>query len=99
MLYVIKNKVPDLANLATRFPHQEVIVKCVICKQGETCPGKIIATLQRGETTIILKGVPAEVCDNCGEYYLSEQITGAVLERAEVAARKGAEVEILQFAA
>ena len=74
-------------------------MKCVICKQGETRPGKIIATLQRGETTIILKGVPAEVCDNCGEYYLSEQITGAVLERAEVAARKGAEVEILQFAA
>ena len=74
-------------------------MKCVICKQGVTSPGKIIATLQRGETTVILKGVPAEVCDNCGEYYLSEQITGAVLERAEAAVRNGAEVEILQFAA
>ncbi len=74
-------------------------MKCVICKQGETHPGNIITTFQRRGTTVILKGVPSEVCDNCGEYYLSEQTTGAVLERAGMASRKGAEVEILQFAA
>ena len=56
-------------------------------------------TLQREETTVILKGVPAEICDSCGEYYLSEQITSNVLERAEIAVGKGVEVEILQFAA
>ncbi len=49
-------------------------MKCVICRHGETRVGRIVATLQRGETTVILKGVPVEVCDNCGEYYLSEQI-------------------------
>ena len=74
-------------------------MKCVICKQGETHPGNIVTTLQRYGTTVIVKGVPAEVCENCGEYYLSEQTTGTVLERAEMASRKGAEVEILQFAA
>ena len=26
--------------------------------------------LARGESTIIFKNVPAEVCTNCGEYYL-----------------------------
>jgi len=41
----------------------------------ETHAGRVVATLQRGETTVILKGVPAEICENCGEYYLSEQIT------------------------
>jgi len=56
-------------------------------------------TLQRGETTVILKGVPAEICENCGEYYLSDDLTGQVLERAEAAAKNGAEVEILRFAA
>ena len=40
-------------------------MKCVICRLGETHAGKIVATLQRGETTVILKNVPAEVCDNC----------------------------------
>ncbi len=74
-------------------------MKCVICRQGETHSGKVVATLQRGETTVILKGVPAEICENCGEYYLSEQVTGSVLDRAEAAVQNGAEVEILQFAA
>jgi len=85
--------------LETRFPEQEAIVKCVICRLGETHAGKIVATLQRGETTVILKNVPAEVCDNCGEYYLSEGIADSLLKRAEVAAQQGSEVEILQFAA
>jgi hypothetical protein len=48
---------------------------------------------------VILKGVPAEICENCGEYYLSDDLTGQVLERAEAAAKNGAEVEILRFAA
>ena len=74
-------------------------MKCVICRLGETHAGKTVATLQRGETTVILKNVPAEVCDNCGEYYLSEGIADSLLKRAEVAAQQGSEVEILQFAA
>ena len=74
-------------------------MKCVICRQGETLSGHVTATLQRGETTVLLKGVPAEICDNCGEYYLSEEVTGQVLDRAEEAARNGAEVGILRFAA
>jgi ribosomal protein L32 len=56
-------------------------------------------TVQRGETTVILKRVPADVCDNCGEYYLSSEVAAQVLERAEAAVKSGAEVEILKFAA
>lgn len=74
-------------------------MKCVICKQGETAPGKATVTLQRGQSTIIFKSVPAEVCDNCGEYYLSEAVTEQLLSRAEEAVKSGAEVEILRFAA
>ncbi len=74
-------------------------MQCVICKQGQTRPGHVTVALQRGDTTVILKGVPAEVCDNCGEYYLSEDVTRRVLERAEDAVKSGAEVEILRFAA
>jgi len=56
-------------------------------------------TLQRGGTTVILKGVPAEVCENCGEYYLSQIISDQVLVRAEQAVTRGAEIEILRFTA
>ena len=74
-------------------------MKCVLCKHGETRPGEATVTLQRGATTVILKGVPADVCQNCGEYYLSDQVAGEVLERAEAAVNSGAEVEILRYAA
>jgi YgiT-type zinc finger domain-containing protein len=74
-------------------------MKCVLCRHGETRPAEATVTLQRGATTVILKGVPADVCQNCGEYYLSDEVTGQVLERAEAAVRSGAEVEILRFAA
>jgi YgiT-type zinc finger domain-containing protein len=74
-------------------------MKCVICKQGDTRPGRVTVSLQRGETTVILKSVPAEVCENCGEYYLSDKVADRVLAQAEQAVRNGAEVEILRFAA
>jgi YgiT-type zinc finger domain-containing protein len=72
---------------------------CVICKNGNTRPGKVNVVLQRDESTIIIKSVPADICDNCGEYYLTEDVTGQIMERAEEAVKKGAEVEILKFAA
>lgn len=72
---------------------------CVICRHGETHPGHVTVTLQRGESTIIFKNVPAEVCENCGEYYHSDEITGKLMERAEEALQHGAEVEIVRFAA
>lgn len=74
-------------------------MKCVICKHGETALGTTTVLLQRGETTVVIKGVPAEICDNCGEYYLSEETTRQVLALAEAAVAQGAEVEVLRFAA
>jgi YgiT-type zinc finger domain-containing protein len=75
------------------------MMKCVICKHGELKPGETTVTLQRGGTVIVLKAVPADICDNCGEYYLSEEVTGKVLERLETALRNGAEVEVVRYAA
>jgi YgiT-type zinc finger domain-containing protein len=72
---------------------------CVICKQGEPAAGLATVTLQRGRCTVIFKDVPAEICDNCGEYYVSEDVTGELLMRAEAAVRNGAELEILAYAA
>jgi YgiT-type zinc finger domain-containing protein len=72
---------------------------CLICKQGEARPGRATVTMQRGDCTVIFKGVPADVCDNCGEYYVSESVTKELLRRAEMAAQNGVEVEILSYAA
>jgi len=56
-------------------------------------------TLGRGQTTVIIKEVPAEICENCGEYYLSEEVTEKVQDLAEQAFRHGAEIEVLRYAA
>lgn len=74
-------------------------MKCTICKTGDISDGSTTVTLQRGETTVVIKQVPAQVCEQCGEYYLSDGMTEAVLAMAEEAVRKGAEVEVLRWAA
>ncbi|HRJ94758.1 type II toxin-antitoxin system MqsA family antitoxin [uncultured Thiothrix sp.] len=74
-------------------------MQCTICKMGETSAGKVTVTLQRGELTVLIKNVPAQICESCGEYYLSDEITDQVLKQAEASAARNAEVEILRFAA
>jgi YgiT-type zinc finger domain-containing protein len=74
-------------------------LQCQLCKHGSTRTGIVTVTLQRGSTTVIVKAVPAEICENCGEYYLDENITRQVLSMAEEAVKNPAEVEILSFAA
>jgi YgiT-type zinc finger domain-containing protein len=74
-------------------------MRCTLCKHGDTKPGKVTVTLQRDETTVIVKDVPAEVCENCGEYYLEGAVTDRIFIMAEEAVRNHAEVEIIRFAA
>ena len=74
-------------------------MKCVICKVGETQLGKTTVTLERGGTTLVFKSVPAQVCPNCGEAYVDEEITKGLLRIADEAARSGVEVDIREFQA
>ncbi len=67
-------------------------MKCVTCKQGETRAGTVTVTLTRDGTTVVIKGVPANVCANCGEEYLDEATTTRLTTVAEEAARTGVEV-------
>jgi YgiT-type zinc finger domain-containing protein len=71
----------------------------VICKFSQIEEGKVTVTLQRGETVVIIKDVPANICKNCGEYYLDEIVTNRVFAQAEEAANRHAELEILRYAA
>lgn len=72
---------------------------CVICKNGETQLGKATVTLEREETTLVIKGVPAQVCGNCGEEYVDEETTARLLKTAEDAARAGVQVDVRQYVA
>jgi len=72
---------------------------CVICRQRETLPGKATVTLERGGASIVIRGVPASVCDNCGEEYLDEVTTAALLKTADAAAQAGVQVDVREYVA
>lgn len=74
-------------------------MKCVICKHGETQPGKTTVTLEREGMTLVFKGVPADVCTNCGEAYVGEEVSSQLLTVAEEAARSGVQVDLREYVA
>jgi YgiT-type zinc finger domain-containing protein len=74
-------------------------MKCVICKHGETKPGKATMSFQEGDTTVVVKDVPAEICQTCGESYMSTEVAETIERLVDGAVRKGTEVEILRYAA
>ncbi len=72
---------------------------CVICKQAETQPGKATVTLECDGLTLVVKGVPARVCPNCGEEYLEEATAVQLLQVAEEAAQSGVQVAVREYIA
>ncbi|MBK6994235.1 MAG: type II toxin-antitoxin system MqsA family antitoxin [Lewinellaceae bacterium] len=72
---------------------------CPICKNGELEPGTVTVTLERDEAIVLLKKVPAKVCNNCASYFLDSITTRLVLQKAEVSFKNGAELEVLQLQA
>ena len=78
---------------------KEETMKCVVCKLGETRPGFTTVTLEREGAALVVRKVPAQVCDNCGEAYVSAEVTRSLLQSAREALRAGVEVDIREFVA
>lgn len=72
-------------------------MKCVICKEGESSPGRTSLTLERGNAILVFKNVPAQICANCGESYMEEEVGARLLESADEAARAGVLVEVREY--
>ena len=72
-------------------------MKCVICKTGETKPGKVTVTVDVKGTVVVIRDVPAKVCSNCGNYYLSSEITKLITEKVQQSVKKGVEVEVIRI--
>ena len=72
-------------------------MRCVVCKMADTKVGVATVTLERDGLTLVVKGVPAQVCSNCGEQYVDEQVASELLATANELAKSGAQVEIRQY--
>jgi YgiT-type zinc finger domain-containing protein len=74
-------------------------MKCVVCKHGQTKPGTMTATFERDGATLVFKDVPADVCQSCGESYLSSDTSQKLLLQAEEAVKRGVQVDVRRFVA
>jgi YgiT-type zinc finger domain-containing protein len=74
-------------------------MKCAICRNGMTESGYTTVLLEKDNTTLVFKNVPAQICNNCGEEYISSEINRVLLGHARKEVNKGITLEMLRFAA
>lgn len=74
-------------------------MKCAICQNGKTENGFATVVLEKGGTTLVYKKVPAMICDNCGEEYITYDVNSALLKSAREEVKRGVTLEMLNFAA
>ena len=68
-------------------------MKCVICKHGDTRPGLTTSTLTNDALTLVVRNVPAHVC----EADVDEDIASRVLIAADDAAQAGDQVAVREY--
>lgn len=73
------------------------MMKCAICKSGETRHGMTTITFEREGFTLVVKEVLAEVCMNCGEDYVDETITHEIMVLAERIAKNGTLIDVRRY--
>ena len=72
-------------------------MKCVICKSGETADGTTTVPIERDGMLLVMRGVPAQVCQNCGEAYIDSKVTREILQLAKEAGKDQVQVDIRQY--
>lgn len=69
---------------------------CIMCK-ANLYKGTVNHIVDIDGHIIIVKNVPANVCRQCGEYYVDHETALKLEEIVEESKRSGAEVTIINF--
>ena len=70
---------------------------CFLCRNDELKPGITDTSITRGDFAIVVKGVPAERCTNCGEPYLTPAVSRRLKEQFKDAERTGVEFMVRRY--
>jgi YgiT-type zinc finger domain-containing protein len=74
-------------------------MKCLRCKNGIPTQGKTTFTADRDGVTIIIKNVPARICNICGDEYFEAAVTAKILEQVKEAAKAGGQLNLREYTA
>lgn len=70
-----------------------------MCRNGILEEGHTTVVLERGDATLVFKNVPARLCENCGEAFVSAEVNADLLRKANLALDRGVTLELLSYAA
>ena len=70
-----------------------------ICKHGDTSASTTRVSLERGDTVLVVRRVPAHVCENCGEAYIDATAFDQLQRMLDEATGAGIQVEVREYAA
>ena len=70
---------------------------CFLCRNDELKPGVTSTSITRGDAAVVVKGVPAMLCTNCGESYLTPDVSKLLKEDFKDAEKTGVEFMVRKY--
>jgi len=70
--------------------------KCPLCG-GTFKPGTTLFSAETGEGIVVVRNVPAEICDQCGEEWIPAEIARELEHHVQEARQKHHPVEVVAF--
>ncbi|MDO8754413.1 MAG: type II toxin-antitoxin system MqsA family antitoxin [Anaerolineales bacterium] len=64
-------------------------MNCLICRQADIVDGFTSIPFERDEFKLVIKHVPAQICPNCGDAIVDENVAIRLLSDAEDASDQG----------
>lgn len=71
---------------------------CMYCK-GDMKEGKTVFTVQHGENIIVIKNVPCQICEQCGETEISDAVMIKLEKIVEAAKKLVQEIAVIDYSA
>ncbi len=73
-------------------------MECVLCK-GMLSRGMVNYPVDLGDKFILIREVPADICNQCGEYYLDDEVYKKIEEIINhvKSVNFGIEIEVIKF--
>jgi YgiT-type zinc finger domain-containing protein len=64
-------------------------LRCAVCKNGETKPGKSVINITDEKSVFVFKNVPAKICRDCSEEYIDEEAVKLLLQTVHDSIKNG----------
>lgn len=70
---------------------------CPLCGHGQLREGTTTFAADVDGVVVVIREVPANVCDECGESYLDERVSHGIEQTVQAARREGLEAVVSHF--